>query len=391
MQSSILILMLALGLPGANSCNAQQQGLPRVGQAPPAPVTEEPKPAVVEQADAEDSDSDADADAKEDSDADEMTVEPMEIELPDMQEIGTPEEAQSGCTEQKGQRITLDNTSGHCQTLRVGPGSTVILETRNGKPLQFKTQTMSPLGAMVLRDNLAPLAAMDGRMMALAQAAPQSQSQDDRVRELEQRVRELEAQLRARDENPPRAHARSSNSLGYVGAYGGGQARAEAEAERNLVHEMQAQAHSQARQYAEQARKQAAEIRAQSEELRKHVLDQAGHWKVYAGEARKGRSAYIAEAPGIAARVPPACEPCPPCDPAEACQPVAPPDAPGASATPAPATRMRSSNGPAAGAMPRMDDMRAMMEQMRAQMDEMREQMKSLRDELQRAPQRELR
>ena len=50
MQTSILSVLLALGLPGANSCSAQQQGLPRVGQtAPAASKGEEPTPVATEE------------------------------------------------------------------------------------------------------------------------------------------------------------------------------------------------------------------------------------------------------------------------------------------------------------------------------------------------------
>ena len=93
MNSSILSFLIALGLPGSSACTAQQSGLPRLGQTPPAaeqPAQPSTAPAPLAKAqtvDADDDSDEADADDEMDVDTDEpeeMAVE--EVELPESAE-----------------------------------------------------------------------------------------------------------------------------------------------------------------------------------------------------------------------------------------------------------------------------------------------------------------
>lgn len=76
MNSSILSFLIALGLPGTSACNAQQGGLPRVGQAPPVaelPVTTH-------------AGSISDADEESDEDMDDVDVDDVDMDEQDLQE-----------------------------------------------------------------------------------------------------------------------------------------------------------------------------------------------------------------------------------------------------------------------------------------------------------------
>ena len=93
MNSSSLSFLIALGLPGSSACTAQQSGLPRLGQTPPAaeqPAQPSTAPAPLAKAQTVDADDDADeADADDEMDVDtdepeEMAVE--EVELPESAE-----------------------------------------------------------------------------------------------------------------------------------------------------------------------------------------------------------------------------------------------------------------------------------------------------------------
>jgi len=448
MQSTFLILMLALGLPGANSCNAQQQGLPRVGQTPPAPTTGDQKPVIADKEDADDDDADEDADTADmdDEDMDEVAAGPMAIEIPDIDieipdmdieipdidtdafEIESPEapacddtkascQGSGSCQKKTDGQIGSTNASPHKWSVAQGepvpghvlhfksgmkplklkgftvkPGSTMVLPGQDGKPLMLQTDGIQ--GGLTMADsNGNPFL---GSLISQAKAS--KQAQDDRVRELEKRVKELEAQLRARDEGAPRASGRSANPLG-----GERRARAEADDEeqharveadhaRAMARDIKARVGAQSREYAEQARKQAESIRKMTEEVRKQAEKQAEQWRMKSKElARK----HEANGEGGWTSVPAhegfhVFTPHPPEAPEAMTAPVPPTPA----TPPARARGLKAPSVPVAPQMaetPRSDEMRAAMEQMRAQMEEMREQMKALREELQNAPHRELR
>lgn len=378
MQTSILTLMLALGVPGANSCNAQQQGLPRVGAPPPPAVSETvqakpaPAPELAEAEEVEVGDMDVD-DAPE---ADEMEFEESELAAPPC-EVPTPlPGAQAGTFV-----YTLrGEAQGGGQSLTLTPGSALILDGAGGNHVKVYAHGGGHAGSPFM-----------------AQSAPQNQ--DERVRELEARVRELEAQLRARDDQRVQRYS----GLGYVGSDNAVRSRALAEEQRARARALGDLNRKQARDYAEQARKQAAEMRQQAEVLRKQLLDESGRWR-------------IAEIPEHAIALPPV--PCPPtapcapnsaCAPKPQCDPIAPcpqteecpevvevPRVAIATTTPhVRVMRRGGSSGGGSGAAPapqaaHAEEMRAMMDDMRKQMDEMRQQMQALREELQNAPKREL-
>src|SRR5258706_2298000 len=299
MQTSILTLLLALGLPGANSCNAQQQGLPRVGQTPPATTQgEEPTPPV---ADSEDADEPEEMDA---DDADEAGAEMFEIAATDAEDSPCPEaQAKSDCkahckgsgssqagdnsmlgmTLQSGElpylyagdlaqdgqvlRLKEGDLNGKVKKLTLQPGSTVILETKNGKQVVVRTQGLG--GTLGTTETLS-VPTLAG-LFASGQAA--KQSQDDRVRELEQRVRELEAQLRERDGQP-----RAGQPF-QIWPKANAEAREKAAEERAQARELRGRMSAQARDYAKQARQQAEEERKKAEEIQKQALEQADVWR----------------------------------------------------------------------------------------------------------------
>jgi hypothetical protein len=465
MQISILSLMLAFGLPGANSCSAQQQGLPRVGQT--APVASQNQTPDV--ADSTDGVEDSDADDAKGDDAEPMEVEGSAMaeseeapEAPESPEFeiaglggsdfvveGTPPcdthceskceakcegacESKSGglgsssdafgsvqsgstldgrgivySTSQGGKVVHLKekDLQGKGKTVTIEPGSTVILETKNGKQVVLRSESGSTLHTKPLAAS--GLLTLNG-LFANAQATPQA-NQGDRVRELERRVRELEAQLRERDGQSKR----SNDAFGWGGASSSEdrdlyeekrtEERARASAERARAGQMRAQMSQQSRQIAEQARKQAEDMRKQAAELREQALEQAHVWHMQTPEPDGGWKVLVA--PRAGKRTPTA--------PAVVAVPELP-DAPSpASATPARPPEMAPMPGqPPAGAFwsttpspsaPRIaraarapqaehaQEMHAMLEEMKAQMQEMREQMQALRDELQNAPKREMR
>jgi hypothetical protein len=412
MQSSFLILSLALGLPGAPACKSQQQELPRVGQNPSCC---QQTPAATAHAESDDSDADDGADA--DDDADEMDGDEMEMEVADADDCASAEEPKDCCAKVQG-HLTLDGLGGQVHTLTIQPGSAVIVETKDGKHVKLRTQTPSPLAAMVLDESTQPML-----LGALAQAAPQSQ--DARVRELEQRVRELEAQLRERDGQPSRNAPRTFARMAPQMRSESQALREQSEAQRAEAQELRARVSAQARDYAQQARRQAQEMRRQAEVMREQALEQAKRWHVqsrdagtqelfrWKAEVAPEGGAATAPAPDLFVELPrfavdapapevpevldlPGAPECAPAPQAEAV-PV-PPATSWSSSTPAP--RAKSSKGqksPKSVQLPKiaepghMQDMKAMMDQMRAQMEEMREQMRALREELQNAPQRELR
>lgn len=383
MQISILTLMLALGLPGANPCNAQQQGLPPVGQTPPVATSGEQTPVVTDS---------TDADEPEEMDADDELGEAGEmLELP---EIAAGDE--------------LERLDGKLQQLTIQPGSTVILETKDGKQVVLRAQGPGGIGIGQAGEGRG-LMAFRG-LSGLAQAAPQNQ--DDRVRQLEQRVRELEAQLRERDD---RAAPMAPKAFSLWAP----KVRAEAEAERAQAQELRARMGDQARNLAAQARRQAEGVRKQGALMRKQALEQAEQWRVYAQgqpgpdilrwklEPAPEGGAASTPAPDIFVEVQPG-QPNTPAPPTPETAPtpgaVEVPESPPAawwSTTPAPdAVRMKlfkALKAPKGAGMPRaaapehLQEMQQMLNDMRGQMDEMRAQMQTLREELQNAPRRELR
>ncbi|MBK7643028.1 MAG: hypothetical protein IPJ19_08245 [Planctomycetes bacterium] len=404
MQTSILMMMLALGLPGANSCNTQQP-LPRVAQtAGPgqavAKVQDAPKPAV------EDSDADEDMDEiaeVDDGDDGDDAAEAFEMdEVPEMDEADEAdasfemeEMAQDcgtggGCCDEAktapAPALTLRNGTG-VQTLTIEPGSTVILQTRDGKRVKLDTQHLALGNEQVA--GMAGTQAMSS-LAGLARLAPQmrSSNQDNRVRELEQRVRELEAQLRERDGQNQTPSARTFLRFGQQSHELGRQERARADELRQRMGE-------QARELAEHAREQAQSMREQAQVYRRQAQDQAQQWRKQIEEGASG-GAWIFPAPpdapaGAAPAVPP-----------EAPQPgsvwsLAPlPNGAGVPSAPR-AFALRTPRTPQAAATPtpsapeHVQEMKSLLDDMRKQMDEMREQMRELREELQNAPQREMR
>ncbi len=425
MQTSILTLMLAFGLPGANSCTAQQQGLPRVGQTPPvATQGEEPTPAVTE---SEDADEPAEMDADEADDAPGADAEMFEIATTDAEDSGCPEaqskpdcqahcegsgscntgsDAMLGRLMQLGgvghaENLALD---GKVQRLTIQPGSTVIIEAKNGKQVVVRSEGLA--GGLASTETLS-VPTLSGLFASQAT----KQGQDDRVRELEQRVRELEAQLRERD-----GHARTTPQPFQLWApQGQTEAREKAAEERAQVREMHERMSAQARDYAKQARQQAQEMRKQAEQMQKQALEQSELWRAHAWDSQgkdpiKWKAIKVPRAaaaapsdPDVFVQVPP-----PQPEPPVAVAPEATP-APGGMAASEPPQAWWSStpapNAPRARALrtPRparsgqsldaehAQEMQKMLGDMRRQMDEMREQMQALREELQRAPQRELR
>jgi cell division septum initiation protein DivIVA len=366
MQTSILSLVLALGLPGAPSCNSQQQPLPREEQNPPAATHHD------DDADEED------ADDKDGEDADEMDAD-AKLELAKVEEQEcTDSKAKSGdCCEGEKQLKALGYTQGgkvvhlkekdidgKVQKVTIEPGSTVVLETKNGKQVVMHSQGPGTV-------NLIP-ADPDMRMYALggllSQGQPAPQPQDERVRELEKRVRELEAQLRERDgqgDMPGRTARRAPER--YL---------AQAEAERAHAAEMREHLGAQAREFAEQARRQADEIREQAEVYRRQALEQSRKWRMYPG-------ATAPEAPeaGELPEVPPA----------GAWWSGTPGQTAPMAKVPKPPKAARLPKTPVAPSPAAQQELQAMLEQMRAQMDEIRAQMQDLREELQKAPQHQLR
>ena len=451
MHTSILSLMLAFGLPGANSCSAQQQGLPRVGQTPPVATSQEETPVVAdttEESESSEADEPSDevfemepaAEPMEEADEAPEALEPMEMDIvgfggaestpPCDTKCESKCEGSSDCQPQtQGQLGSLFTTitpdgrvqNGHVlhvkekdlggqgQTLTIAPGSTVILETKNGKQVTLRSQ----LGTTAMT---APLAMNGtgtfsfGGFAGMPQAAPQGDNQ--RVRELEQRVRELEAQLRERDGQrghssdafgwgpaaAPEAHARDEEKYA--------EDRARAGAERARAGEMRARMSQQSREIAQQARKQAAEMRAQADELRQQAIEQSRqwharvedgqnqpHWKVLAVPRGVQPPAPDARAPVAVPDVPgvpsPAIAEMKPL-PGMAPAPVEPPPGGYWMRTPNP-NAPRTARAARAPQAEHAQEMHAMLEEMKAQMQEMREQMQALREELQNAPKREMR
>ena len=363
-------MVLALGLPGAPSCNAQQQPLPRESQNPPAAAD--------------------DCDDEEEEDADEMDADD-ELELAEVmeQECSDPKsKTADSCDAQLKQlgylqggkvvRLKEKDLSGKPHELTIEPGSTVILETKNGK--QVVMHTPGPGSVSVTPGDPEPGIYTLGSLFKQSQPAPQAQ--DDRVRELEQRVRELEAQLRERDgqhEGPKGGIARRAP------------AQAQAEAERARAAEIRQHFNAQAREFAEQARRQADELRRQAEVFQKQYREQAQQWRVMQGG--------VDGEPGVMALPRAHTFHLTPPEAAEAPE-VPHPDGwwsrtPGATAPlalpPAGPKPPKAAKPPKAPTPHQAHELQAMLEQMRAQMDEIRAQMQALRDELQKAPQHSLR
>jgi hypothetical protein len=412
MQTPILILMLAFGVPGANSCTAQQQSLPRVGQTP-APAAETTQHPVV--ADQNDGDDDDDArEADDDSEGAEAMAEQSETAAQEALELDGAQaksdcqakcqgqgSCQTGAAPQLGGvlapsanqhsltlggnvvRLNEKDLQAGVQNLCVQPGSTVILETKNGKQVVLRTEGLG--GG--LTTNMTSVPTLTG---LFAQSQPTPQSQDDRVRELEKRVSELEAQLRERDN--PRGQAAPR---GYT--LRSPQGRAEAEAERARASELREHLSAQARDNARQMREQAEELRVQAEQLRRHALEQAEQYRMH---YQVGNEPFVWTQPSQPTpRVALPKAPGTPEAPEAAEAPEAPPTGLWGESTPAPprAMRFKTPKPPKPAKAPKMaapeqaHELREMMEQMRVQMEEMRVQMKALRDELQNAPQREMR
>lgn len=450
MQISILSLMLAFGLPGANSCSAQQQGLPRVGQTPPAVTDQADSHPAAEKPDADD---DADApeapEAREDeggamaesaeaaaeagaamaeSNADEAdeAPEPMEFEF---NAFGSADKAPAcpGCEAKcegqgvqrgtlgwatstrtpdgyvvygqgQGGTLTLDGKVVHLneqdlqkngQTVTIEPGSTVILETKNGKKVVLRPQGGAEMRSFPLA--MPGMLSMKG-MSGMAQAAPQSQ--DGRVRELEQRVRELEAALRERDGRSRNAdELPRTNTPEAQDPFADDHARGKAmrEAERERAHEMRERMSQQAREMAEQARKQAADVRKQAEIYREQARAQAQQWRAYAEDWQNQNGWKVRIAPQAGQPPMPAPNVLVAPEPPDAPEPaIAAPKAEPAQ-PPAGAFRMRAPRAAQPPPPAHVQEMHAMLEEMKTQMQELREQMQALRDELQNAPKHDMR
>jgi hypothetical protein len=434
MQTSILSVLLALGLPGANSCSAQQQGLPRVGQTPPvATQGEEPQPAVAEKEDADEPE-EMDADAPEAPEI--MEVDQAESLDEPMAEIAEIQAGKSACkahcegsgscnTQSSpqlggllrsadlakvhaeslalgGQVVHVDENDldGNVQKLTIQPGSTVILKTKNGKQVLLRAQSG---GALQSTGNIesTPLMALSG-LGYTTQAEPQKR--DDRVRELEQRVRELEAQLRERDGQA----GGEPQPFTLWGNQAQGEAREKAAEERAQARELHQRISAQMREQAAQVRQQADEIRRQAERYQKQAVEQQNLWRAQSQDSQpnefyKWKTPKPPKAPRAAKAAPAAPDvfveaaPVAPGMPAEAAPEV--PPTPGvyniAPAPSAPRTHaMRPPLPPRAGTGmggEHVQELQSMLNDMRRQMDEMREQMQALRQELERAPQREMR
>ena len=439
MQTSILSVLLALGLPGANSCSAQQQPLPRVGQTPPAATQGgEEKPAAAEEADA---DEPKEMDADEATDSDEAMAGIAEIQaeksasdearasagcqakcqgagscntqpMPSIGQLfksGEPLGARAGTLALGGEVLHYDENDPNVQKLTIRPGSTVVIKTKNGEQVVLRAENGQALGSISTSEST-PLMAV-GSLGYAGQAAPQSS--DERVRELEKRVRELEAQLRERDGQAARAPQPFELRTSQAHA----DAHAKAELERAQAREMRERMVAQARDQAAMARKQADEIRRQAEIYRKQALDQQNLWRSDSQDAQgngfyvwkapkapkapkpkvaqKGPDVYVQAEPEIPG-LPPVAAPDAPAAPAPG---VAAPEAPevySTSPTPnAPRARgWKSMSAPQAGnafGAERAQELQSMLNEMRRQMDEMREQMQALRQELERAPQRDMR
>jgi hypothetical protein len=437
MQTSILSVLLAFGLPGANSCSAQQQGLPRVGQTPPAATQgEEPKPAVAdkEEADEEEVDEPMEMNADEAEDVDEPLAEIAEIKAekdagqshcqgsgsceaqsgPQLGRVSQPTEPSraragslalgGGMVNVEGEMVYVDgdDSDGNVQRVTIAPGSTVIVKCKNGEQVVLRAHGADALQNTSSSEHL-PLMALPG-FAYTTQSEPQKN--DDRVRELEQRVRELEAQLRERD---GQAAARSPLASKQRSDQAHAEAREQAAQQRAQMRELQQRMSAQAREQAAQARKQADDIRRQVEMYQEQALEQQKLWRADSQDGQpkefSGWKTQKAPKPPKAPRlVTPAPAPAPDVAVEAAPEPPATPGmpapeganvygvAPGQAAPRAHAPRTptppRANTGPGGE---HVQELQQMLNEMRRQMDEMREQMQSLRQELERAPQREMR
>jgi hypothetical protein len=142
-------------------------------------------------------------------------------------------------------------------------------------------------------------------------------------------------------------------------------------------------------------------MRAHGEQMRKHMQEQAEHWKALAREhAQDGQNWRFVMPEQAFVEVTPEAFPTAPTPPAAPEAAELPRGAWWGQAAPAPEPKeplLFKTRKPSKDAKPRsaptgdVQEMQALLDQMRRQMDEMRAQMQALREELQKAPERSMR